>query len=139
VVILLAPMLGAWYLVWVLPLAWALPRVARRTLVLLCLGFTVTELVTENANLPSFIRGVRLPVGHPVALAVCVWVAVDLIRRLRRGIPLDAETPEPRFGDAFEAGPQSAPAVAAPEGEPASDDQPVPAGDIGAVGLAGRR
>jgi alpha-1,6-mannosyltransferase len=139
VVILLAPMLGAWYLVWVLPLAWALPRVARRTLVLLCLGFTVTELVTENANLPSFIRGVRLPVGHPVALAVCVWVAVDLIRRLRRGIPLDAETPEPRFGDAFEAGPQSAPAVAGPEGESAPDDQPVPAGDIGAVGLAGRR
>jgi alpha-1,6-mannosyltransferase len=108
-VILLAPMLGAWYLVWVLPLAWALPRVARRTLVLLCLGFTVTELVTENANLPAFLRSMHLPFGHPVAVAVCVWVAVDLVRRLRRRIPLDAETPEPRFGDAFEAGPVSRP------------------------------
>ena len=104
-VILLAPMLGAWYLVWVLPLAWALPRVARRTLVILCVGFTVTELVTENSNLPEVLRSVRLPFGHPVAIAVCLWIAVDLIRRLTRGVPLDAETPERQVGDAFEAGP----------------------------------
>ena len=130
-VILLAPMLGSWYLVWVLPLAWALPRVARRTLVLLCVGFTVTELVTENANLPHFVRSVRLPIGHPVALAVCVWIAADLIRRFRRHIPLDAETPEPRFGDAFEAGPS-----------PSAEDElgePAPAGGLGVLGLARRR
>jgi alpha-1,6-mannosyltransferase len=131
-VILLAPMLGAWYLVWVLPLAWALPRVARRTLVLLCVGFTVTELVTENANLPEFIRSIRLPFGHPVAVAVCVWIASDLIRRLRRRIPLDAETPEPRFGDAFEAGPLPR----ATEDEPG---QPARAGGLGVVSLARRR
>ena len=92
IVILLAPMLGTWYLVWVLPLAWAMPRVARRTLVVLCVAFTVTELVTENTNLPELIRSVRLPFGHPVAIIVCVWIAVDLIRRLRRNTPLDAET-----------------------------------------------
>ena len=103
--ILLAPMLGAWYLVWVLPVAWALPRVARRTLVILCLAFTVTELVTENSHLPELIRSVRLPFGHPVAIAVCVWIAADLIRRLYSGTPLEQETPEPRFGDRFEAGP----------------------------------
>jgi hypothetical protein len=106
IVILLAPMLGTWYLVWVLPLAWAMPRVARRTLVVLCVAFTVTELVTENTNLPDLIRSVRLPFGHPIAIIVCVWIAVDLIRRLRRNTPLDAETGERQFGDAFEAGPR---------------------------------
>jgi hypothetical protein len=131
-VILLAPMLGAWYLVWVLPLAWALPRVARRTLILLCVGFTVTELVTETANLPAFIQQIRLPIGHPVAVAVCVWLAVDLARRLRRSVPLDAETPERVFGDAFEAGPHAA---VSDEPQPA----PVTAGGIGALRLARRR
>jgi uncharacterized membrane protein len=137
-VILLAPMLGAWYLVWVLPIAWALPRVARRTLVILCLAFTVTELVTENSRLPEFIRSVRLPFGHPVAIAVCVWIAVDLIRRLRRGVPLDAETPERRFGDRFEAGP--APRDRAPAEEPI-DAITVrqPGGALTPLGLAKRR
>jgi hypothetical protein len=118
--------------VWVLPLAWALPRVARRTLILLCVGFTMTELVTETSNLPAFIQQIRLPIGHPVAVAVCVWLAVDLVRRLRRGIPLDAETPERVFGDAFEAGPR---ASSADETAP----ERLPAGGIAAVRLARRR
>ncbi len=127
-VILLAPMLGAWYLVWVLPLAWALPRVARRTLVILCIAFTVTELVTENDRLPELIRSIRLPFGHPVAVAVCVWIGADLLRRFTRGIPLDAETPEPRMGDTFEAGPGRA-----------EEPVPQPAGTSGALGFARRR
>jgi alpha-1,6-mannosyltransferase len=126
-VILLAPMLGAWYLVWVLPLAWALPRVARRTLVILCVGFTVTELVTENSHLPELLRSVRLPFGHPVAIAVCVWLAVDLIRRLTRGVPLDAETPRPQFGDSFEAGPRE---HRSPDRGPQIDAEPTDAIDI---------
>ena len=108
-VILLAPMLGAWYLVWVLPLAWALPRVARRTLVILCIAFTVTELVTENDRLPELIRNVHLPFGHPVAILVCLWIGADLVRRFTRHVQLDAETPERRFGDSFEAGPRQPP------------------------------
>jgi alpha-1,6-mannosyltransferase len=142
-VILLAPMLGSWYLVWVLPLAWALPRIARRTLVILCLAFTVTELVTENSHLPELIRSVKLPFGHPVAIAVCVWIAADLIRRLRRHTPLDAETPEPRFGDRFEAGPTmpkhiELPVVvtAAPDDDPVIDDADTPVGALGPMSLA---
>ena len=104
-VILLAPMLGAWYLVWVLPLAWALPRVARRTLVVLCLAFTVTELVTENSHLPELIRSVRLPFGHPVAIAVCVWIAVDLIRRLRAEHAAGGRDAGAAVRRRFEAGP----------------------------------
>jgi len=137
--ILLAPMLGAWYLVWVLPVAWALPRVARRTLVVLCLAFTVTELVTENSHLPELIRSVRLPFGHPVAIAVCVWIAADLIRRLYRGTPLEQETPEPRFGDRFEAGPAMPKHIelpVTPAVVPGSeDDADRPRGALGPVSL----
>jgi hypothetical protein len=140
-VILLAPMLGAWYLVWVLPLAWALPRVARRTLVILCLAFTVTELVTENSRLPELLRSVRLPFGHPVAIAVCLWIAVDLIRRLNRGVPMDAETPEHRFGDAFEAGPAKKPSKVArdDDAEPADVLDVQPGGALTPMGYAKRR
>lgn len=133
--ILLAPMLGAWYLVWVLPLAWALPRVARRAVVILCLAFTVTELVTENSNLPELIRSVRLPIGHPVALIMCVWVAVDLIRRLARRTPLDTETAVPQFGDAFEAGP----VLRRPARPPRPTEAPEPRGSLGSIMLARRR
>ncbi len=140
-VILLAPMLGAWYLVWVLPLAWALPRVARRTLVILCLAFTVTELVTENSRLPELLRSVRLPFGHPVAIAVCLWIAVDLIRRLNRGVPMDAETPEHRFGDAFEAGPAKKPSKVArdEDAQPADVLDVQPGGALTPMGYAKRR
>ena len=136
-VILLAPMLGAWYLVWVLPLAWALPRVARRTLVILCVAFTVTELVTENNRLPELLRSVRLPFGHPVAVAVCVWIGADLIRRLTRKIPMDAETPERRFGDAFEAGPVHALPIDPDAGDLL--EAPRPGGALSPFRLARRR
>jgi hypothetical protein len=73
--------------------------------VILCVAFTLTELVTENSRLPDLIRSVRLPFGHPIALIVCAWIAFDLIRRLMRKTPMDAETAERQFGDAFESGP----------------------------------
>ena len=130
--ILLAQMLGAWYLVWVLPLAWALPRVARRGLVVLCVAFTMTELVTENTRLPDLIRSVDLPIGHPVALAVCLWIGADLVRRLTRRIPLDAETLEPRLGDAFENGPIHAETLPGAE-------HVLPGGSLSPLRLARRR
>lgn len=97
-----SPVLFTWYLVWALPLAWVMPKVARRGMVILSAFFVVTQLVTETSRLPAFLRTVKLPFGHPIAIAVCVWVGVDLVRRLRRGTPLDADTDEPAFGDAFE-------------------------------------
>jgi alpha-1,6-mannosyltransferase len=104
-VVLLSPILGAWYLAWILPIAWTLPRVARRSVVILSVAFVVTELVTESSRLPDLLRGVDLPIGHPIAVAVLVWLAMDLARRLRRGIPFDAETSDRVFGDRFETGP----------------------------------
>jgi hypothetical protein len=99
-----SPVLFTWYLVWALPLAWVMPKIARRGMVILSAFFVVTQLVTETSRLPAFLRTVKLPFGHPIAIAVCVWVGLDLFRRLRRGTPLDAETDEPAIGDAFEAG-----------------------------------
>ena len=72
-----------------------------------------------------------------------MWIAADLIRRLVRHTPLEAETPEPRFGDRFEAGPTmpkhiELPAVvtAAPDDEPVVDDAETPAGALGPMTLA---
>jgi hypothetical protein len=104
-----SPVLFTWYLVWALPLAWVMPKVARRGMVILSAFFVVTQLVTETSRLPAFLRTIKLPFGHPIAIAVCVWVGLDLIRRLRRGTALDTETDDPAFGDAFESGPKPDP------------------------------
>lgn len=104
VLILPSPVLFTWYLMWILPLAWALPRVARRSLVILSAALIVSQLVTESARLPSVFDGVNLPFGHPVAVLVAIWVARELMRMLRTGTPLADDTTGPRFGDRFEAG-----------------------------------
>jgi hypothetical protein len=105
ILILPSPVLFTWYLVWILPLAWALPRVPRRAMVILSAFFIVTQLVTETSRLPDVLRSVKLPFGHPIAVAVLVWVGLDFVRRIRRDIPFEAETARPTFGDRFEAGP----------------------------------
>jgi hypothetical protein len=128
-----SPVLFTWYLVWALPLAWVMPKIARRGMVILSAFFVITQLVTESSRLPTYLKTVRLPFGHPIAIAVCVWVGIDFIRRIRRGTPLDAETDEPAFGDAFEAGTDRA-AVPEPSqvidiAEPAPDPDPAPVKD----------
>jgi hypothetical protein len=110
-----------------------MPKIARRGMVILSAFFVITQLVTESSRLPTYLKTVRLPFGHPIAIAVCVWVGIDFIRRIRRGTPLDAETDEPAFGDAFEAGTDRA-AVPEPSqvidiAEPAPDPDPAPVKD----------
>jgi len=116
-----SPVLFTWYLVWALPLAWVMPKVARRGMVILSAFFVVTQLVTETSRLPAFLRTVKVPFGHPIAIAVCVWVGWDLVRRLRRGTALDAETDAPAFGDSFESG--------SGRGHKADDDDVIVVGD----------
>jgi alpha-1,6-mannosyltransferase len=102
IVILLSPVLFTWYLMWILPIAWALPRVPRRALVILSVTLIVSQLVTESSHLPSLLSHVNLPFGHPVAIAVAIWIAREFVRRLRAGTPFDGELEGPRFGDVFE-------------------------------------
>jgi alpha-1,6-mannosyltransferase len=104
VVILPSPVLFTWYFMWILPLAWLLPRVPRRAIVILASSFIVTQLVTEASRLPDPLQTLDLPFGHPIAIAVCLWFLRDFLRRIRSDTPLDAETGERIFGDRFEAG-----------------------------------
>jgi hypothetical protein len=104
VVILPSPVLFTWYLVWILPLAWVLPRVPRRGLVLLSAFFIVTQLVTESSRLPEQLKELKFPFGHPIAIAVLFWVGRDFVRRIRTGRLLDEDEPGEVFGDRFERG-----------------------------------
>ena len=128
VVILPSPVLFTWYLMWILPLAWALPRVPRRALVILSATLVVSQLVTETALLPSAVAKVNLPYGHPVAIVVAIWVAADFLRRARAGRSWDAETPGARFGDRFETGRTRGALPEHPEPEPRPVLDPTPVG-----------
>jgi len=101
-ILLPSPVLYTWYLVWVLPLAWVLPRVPRRALIILSTVLLASQLVTESAQIPAQFQQVNLAFGHPATILVALWVGRDFVRRMRRGIPLDAETVAPVFGDGFE-------------------------------------
>ena len=141
VVVLLSPVLGAWYLVWVLPLAWALPRVGRRVVVLLSASFIVTELVTESSRIPLVFQSVKAPFGHPLAILLAFWVVREVLRRLRGNLPFDVDDGRPEFGDRFETGP---PIPAGPDVEtlpmPADPREPrVPIGLVRQPSLMRRR
>jgi hypothetical protein len=79
-----------------------MPRVPRRALIILSATLLASQLVTESAQIPAHLQHVNLAYGHPVTILVALWVGRDFIRRLRRGIPLAAETAEPVFLDRYE-------------------------------------
>ena len=111
----LGPVLLPWYVVWTLPLAWALPRPARASLIAIAsllgvtlwsaepmrfpLGFTLNTLVTQWVILPIFVT-------------LIVWSLRDLVSRVRIGLPLGGE--------------ETAPAIL-PFPQEAEDEEPVAA------------
>ena len=88
---LFSPTLFPWYFAWMLPVAWALPRVPRRTLELSFIALVTAQLTTENFRLPEWMH-VDLAIGHPILVIVLVWFLRDLYLRLKHDVPLDAET-----------------------------------------------
>ncbi len=92
---LFSPTLFPWYFAWVLPVAWALPLVPRRTLELSFLALVTASLTTENFRLPEWMQ-IDLAIGHPILVLVLVWFLHDLWLRLRYDVPLDAETDRAR-------------------------------------------
>jgi len=92
VMMLFSPTLFPWYFCWVLPVAWALPLVPRRTLEIAFLALCTSQLTTENFQLPSWMH-INLPIGHPVLVVLLVWFLRDLWRHLRDDVPLDREIP----------------------------------------------
>ena len=87
---LFSPTLFPWYFCWVLPVAWALPKVPRRTLEIGFLALCTSQLTTENFQLPGWMH-INLPIGHPILVVLLVWFLRDLYLRLRHDVPLDAE------------------------------------------------
>jgi Glycosyltransferase family 87 len=88
---LFSPTLFPWYFAWMLPVAWALPRVPRRTLELSFIALVTAQLTTENFRLPDWMH-VDLAIGHPILVIVLAWFLRDLYLRLKHDVPLDAET-----------------------------------------------
>ncbi|CAN5690114.1 polyprenol phosphomannose-dependent alpha 1,6 mannosyltransferase MptB [soil metagenome] len=88
---LFSPTLFPWYFAWMLPVAWALPRVPRRTLELSFIALVTAQLTTENFLLPEWMH-IDLAIGHPILVIVLVWFLRDLYLRLKNDVPLDAET-----------------------------------------------
>jgi alpha-1,6-mannosyltransferase len=91
---LLGPVLLPWYVTWTLPVVWLLPRVPRAVAIGTGTALTVSQWTAEPAR---FIHAYDANVlfGHyvltPVVFALLVWLCVDLLRRVRRGAPLDDE------------------------------------------------
>jgi alpha-1,6-mannosyltransferase len=89
--VLLGPVLLPWYVAWVLPLAWLLPRVPRVVLVGLSVALIVSQLRTEPADLPQLYK-TSLIVGHyvitPFVIYLLGWLSLDLWRRVRASAPL---------------------------------------------------
>jgi hypothetical protein len=88
---LVSPTLFPWYFAWVMPVAWMLPRVPRRTLELACAALAASQLEVQTFRLPGWLQ-LKLAFGHPLLIGLLVWFGVDLWRRLRDHVPLDVET-----------------------------------------------
>ena len=103
-VLLLSPVMYSWYLMWVLPIAWVMPRVPRRALVITSAVLVASQLVTESQRLPGDLSELNLAFGHPVTILVAIWVGREFIRYVRERRAFDEERPGPVFGDRFETG-----------------------------------
>jgi hypothetical protein len=105
VLMLTGPVLLPWYIMWVLPLAFALTRVPRRSVIILSVLLAFSEVVTEPMRSPRIYEAMLLSVHYVITIgvfAVLVWLVVDLRRRILAGDPL-SDVPAPREGVTTEA------------------------------------
>jgi hypothetical protein len=123
VMMLFSPSLFPWYFCWVLPVAWALPKVPRRTLEIAFLALCTSQLTTENFQLPDWMH-VDLAIGHPLLVVLLVWFLRDLWLRLHYDVPLHAEVDVAAVVRARRTLASVDPVVVIPEAEATSDDAP---------------
>ncbi len=83
--LLASPVLLPWYVAWVIPVVWLLPRTARGGAVLVSVALAITELVAEPSRAPrvweAMVFGLHW-VATPIMLIVLVRLVIDLRRRL---------------------------------------------------------
>jgi hypothetical protein len=98
---LLGPVLLPWYVTWVLPLAWLLPRVPRSVTIGVSTALAVSQWAAEPGRYPGAYE-LNILVGHyvitPVVVGLLAWLIVDLRRRLREDTPLEEERREVAAG-----------------------------------------
>ncbi len=97
--LLLGPILLPWYVVWGLPLVWALPQVPRTALLATSSILGVTLWSAEALRYPGAFN-LNLLVGYlvvvPMLLAMLLLVVFDLRSRIQGGRPLqDVPSPAP--------------------------------------------
>jgi alpha-1,6-mannosyltransferase len=127
--LMVSPVLLPWYVAWLIPLAWVLPRSARGGAVLLSVALALTELVAEPSRAPrvweAMVFGLHW-VATPVVLMVLIRVLLDLRRRVAMppaggfSDPLlveDLPPPSERPG-------QGEPALAVPSAKPPGGEIP---------------
>jgi len=123
VMMLFSPSLFPWYFCWVLPVAWALPKVPRRTLEIAFLALCTSQLTTENLQLPDWMH-IDLAIGHPLLVVLLVWFLRDLWLRLHYDVPLHADVDVAAVVRARRALASVDPVVIIPEAEATTDDAP---------------
>ncbi len=91
---LLGPVLLPWYVTWVLPLAWLLPRVPRLVTISVSAALSVSQFTAEPARFGSAYAA-NVWLGHwvvtPFVIALLVWLGIDLRRRVIGAVPLHAD------------------------------------------------
>jgi len=84
--IVASPVLLPWYMAWILPVAWVLPRAGRVVAVVVSCLLCVTHAIAEP-ELVYHVYTVQLWIGHdvvgPLMLATLVWVAARSVRMAR--------------------------------------------------------
>lgn len=123
--LMVSPVLLPWYVAWLIPLAWILPRTARGGAVLISVALTVTELVAEPSRAPRVWEAMVFGL-HWVATPVILLVLIRLLRDLRRRTalppgrgfddPLLADDPPPPRGGSGGGEPALVAAPAGPGG-----------------------
>lgn len=98
--LMVSPVLLPWYVAWLIPLAWILPRAARGGAVLISVALAITELVAEPSRAPrvweAMVFGLHW-VATPIILLVLIRLLLDL--RRRTSLPPAAGFDDPLLAD----------------------------------------
>jgi hypothetical protein len=113
--LMVSPVLLPWYVAWLIPLAWILPRTARGGAVLISVALAITELVAEPSRAPRVWEAMVFGL-HWVATPIILLVLIRLLLDLRRRTSLP---PAEGFDDPLLADDSPPPGDGSAGGEPA--------------------
>ena len=97
-VMLFGPVLLPWYVAWGLPVAWALPRVARRTMLVVSVLAMASLFAADAVTFPDAFQLTARWANYvlaPIVLVLAFEPARDLVARWRRGGDLAQERQNP--------------------------------------------